>query len=166
MPTPDVIQGVDLPLYSDPANIPDDLAAIYYALLSRGIPRFSTIAQRDAAYPSPTNGQVVYVSGDRTLYLRDGGSWQVLWRSMGMHYAKRLDYSGTITANGTLTISFDFPTGLFTSSPAILATPIGSGGTITAMATANAQGGTVTLTNRGTSASTGGVVSVLAMPVT
>ncbi|MEV8177184.1 hypothetical protein AB0O99_03950 [Cellulosimicrobium funkei] len=57
MPTPDTIQGIPLADYDDPPAIPDDLRTLFYALMARAIPRFSTTAQRDTAYPVPVDGQ-------------------------------------------------------------------------------------------------------------
>ncbi|MBN0039395.1 hypothetical protein JN535_04295 [Cellulosimicrobium cellulans] len=73
MPTPDTIQGIDLPTYDDPPGVPDDLSLIWYAMISRGVPRFSNGAQRDAAYPSPTAGQLCAVAG--ALQLFNGTAW-------------------------------------------------------------------------------------------
>ncbi|WP_454044413.1 hypothetical protein [Cellulosimicrobium sp. Marseille-Q8652] len=83
MPTPDLIQGVDLPIYDDPPAIPDDLALIYYALLQRAVPRFSNTAARNTAYPSPTDGQLAVTGSGTSLvvWAAVSGTWRDLWRA-------------------------------------------------------------------------------------
>ncbi|MFE6228899.1 hypothetical protein [Cellulosimicrobium sp. NPDC057862] len=79
MPAPDTIQGIDLPTYDDPPAIPDDVALIWYAMISRGVPRFSNTAARDAAYPSPTTGQLAWVNGLGLTLFAGTLPWRVLY---------------------------------------------------------------------------------------
>lgn len=82
MPTPDLIQAVDLPIYSDAPAVPDDLATVWYEGLKRAIPRFSNAAQRDAAYPSPTQGQSCWVDSLLAEQVYQSG-WKNKWTAPG-----------------------------------------------------------------------------------
>ncbi|WP_454728978.1 hypothetical protein [Cellulosimicrobium protaetiae] len=83
MPTPDTIQGVDLPTYDDPPAIPDDVALIWYAMISRGIPRFSNDAALEAAYPAPTEGQVAWIQAEQRLAVFAGAPTDdARWRTL------------------------------------------------------------------------------------
>jgi len=64
-----------LPDYTDPANIATYLKNLFDFLGSRAVPRYNTIADRDAELSSPANGQLAWVAADSTLYMRSGGAW-------------------------------------------------------------------------------------------
>lgn len=74
MPTPDVIQAIDLPTFGDAPAVPTHLADTWYAMISRGLPRFANMTALNTAYPSPTAGQAAIVNG--VLYLYVGAAWQ------------------------------------------------------------------------------------------
>lgn len=77
MPTPDTVQGVPLPTFDDPPAVPNDIAASWYALMSRAVPRFINTAARDAAYPNPVDGQMCITGSAPTTraWMGQGGSW-------------------------------------------------------------------------------------------
>lgn len=85
MASPDTIQAVQLPDYDDPPAIPDDLRTVFYALMSRSVPRFSGEAARDAAYPSPVDGQLCMTGSGTTLrmWTAVGGEWLQFARMAG-----------------------------------------------------------------------------------
>jgi alkylation response protein AidB-like acyl-CoA dehydrogenase len=76
MPTPDLIQGINLPDYEDAPAVPEHLADVWYAMIGRGAPRFANNAARSAAYPSPTLGQLAWTSDSSTLWIY---TWVKLW---------------------------------------------------------------------------------------
>lgn len=82
MPTPDVVQGIDLPTFADAPAVPDDIANTYYANLARAIPRFANTGQRDAAYPSPTQGQSCWLDSLLAEQVYQSG-WKNKWVAPG-----------------------------------------------------------------------------------
>lgn len=84
MPTPDLIQGVSLPTMGDPPAVPTDLANTWYAAIGRGVPRFSSIAQRDAAYSSPADGQYCYVGGAEKAFYVGNSGWKLHTRTAAL----------------------------------------------------------------------------------
>ncbi len=102
MPTPDVIQGTDLPAYTDAPAIPDDVATIFYSLLARGIPRFANTDARNAAYPSPAEQQMCAVAGVGVQIVRSG-QWTTIWAptdGVWSNYTPTLD--GVTVGNGVV----------------------------------------------------------------
>lgn len=80
MPLIDQWQGfTGLPDFSDPPAIPTDLKALFDFLASRAIPRYASVAARDAELTSPTDGQMAWVDATATLYVCSGGGWQTVW---------------------------------------------------------------------------------------
>jgi hypothetical protein len=80
MPTPDTVQGIQLPTFDDPPAVPNDLSLVWYAAIGRAVPRFSGTAARDAAFPSPVDGQMC-VTGTGTnlqLWLAVAGAWRAI----------------------------------------------------------------------------------------
>jgi len=76
MPTP--VTGIVTPTYSP--STWDDLAAMAAALEALGVPRFATTGARDAAIPSPVQGQVCAVAGVLQIF---NGSWSAVTGSGG-----------------------------------------------------------------------------------
>lgn len=74
MPTPDLIQAINLPTFGDAPAIPAHIADTWYAMIGRGLPRFANMTALGTAYPSPTAGQAAIVNG--VLYLYVDGSWE------------------------------------------------------------------------------------------
>lgn len=74
MPTPDLIQGVNLPTFGDAPAVPTDIANSWYAGIARAIPRFANASQRETAYPTPSAGQFAWVGNG--LYHYVGGAWK------------------------------------------------------------------------------------------
>jgi hypothetical protein len=80
MPLTDQWQGFGgLPNFGDPSNIPTDLKGMFDFLAARAVPRYASIAARDAELASPVAGQVAWVDADNTMYVHQGGAWRVLW---------------------------------------------------------------------------------------
>lgn len=113
MTSPDTIQGVELPNYDDPPAIPDDLRVVFYALMSRAVPRFSNTAARDMAYPSPTDGQMCTTGSGSTLRMWVGiaGEWVItgfvstdVWQSANPHVAGYTTI--TFDANGAADLEY------------------------------------------------------------
>jgi hypothetical protein len=97
MPTPDLIQGIDLPVYGDAPAVPDHLADIWYAAIQRGLPRFANTAARDTAYPAPTDGQFCWVTSLLAAQVYQSG-WKTFWASPGGVVKREvLTGSGVIT---------------------------------------------------------------------
>jgi hypothetical protein len=101
MPTNEPLQGFQLPTPDDPAAIPDDLARLTGDLISIATPRYATAAQRDAAFPSPTDGQHAWVAAENAVYVRSGGAWRPLWTG----------FVGWTTLPGTLASGWSIPSG-------------------------------------------------------
>jgi len=104
MPSPDTIQAVELPDYDDPPAIPDDLRVLFYALMSRAVPRFSNTAARDAAYPSPVDGQLCMTGSGTTLrmWTAVGGDWLPFARTSGDGlWAADMPPSGSVAYQST-----------------------------------------------------------------
>ncbi|SDG20475.1 hypothetical protein SAMN04487781_3999 [Cellulosimicrobium cellulans] len=103
MTSPDTIQAIELPDYDDPPAIPDDLRVLFYALMSRAVPRFSNTDARDAAYPSPVDGQLCMTGSGTTLRMWTGvgGDWLAFARSSGSGlWAAEMPPSGSVAVNG------------------------------------------------------------------
>jgi len=112
MPTPDTKQGIDLPNYGDAPAVPDDISRIYYANLERGLPRFANTAARDAAYPSPTDGQFCWVDAEKAIYVGRSG-WQLFTRTAAMPSPSTSHAVGTQSV--TATTAGALPTGVSSS---------------------------------------------------
>lgn len=102
MPTPDLIQGVNLPSFGDAPAVPTDIANTWYAAIARGLPRFANTAARDTAYPSPTNGQACWVDSLLAVQIYQSG-WKDIWKSpgAGVWQAYTPTTPGTTLGNGT-----------------------------------------------------------------
>lgn len=82
MPVVDPLQGATfLPGWNEPYQVPQTISDMYQFLLSRSIPRFTTTAERDAAYPAPVTGQQAFAAG--VLYVRSVSAWVALWSTAG-----------------------------------------------------------------------------------
>lgn len=82
MATADTIQGVELPTPDDQPAIPDHLAALWYAMIARGLPRFSTVDMRDERIGSPVDGMACITgSGTTTRLWMALGGWRELARA-------------------------------------------------------------------------------------
>lgn len=102
MPTPDTVQGTDLPTYTDPPAIPDDVATTFYSLMARSVPRFSSTDARDAAYPSPAEQQMCAVAGVGLQIVRNG-QWTTIWATtdgVWSSYTPTID--GVTVGNGSV----------------------------------------------------------------
>lgn len=77
MPTPDTVQGVSLPTFDDPPAVPNDLSLVWYAMIARGVPRFSGTAARDLAYPNPADGQMCITGSAPNIrsWMGQAGEW-------------------------------------------------------------------------------------------
>ncbi|KON72609.1 hypothetical protein M768_13965 [Cellulosimicrobium cellulans F16] len=77
MPTPDTVQGVSLPTFDDPPAVPNDLSLVWYAMIARGVPRFSGTAARDLAYPNPADGQMCVTGSAPNIrsWIGQAGQW-------------------------------------------------------------------------------------------
>lgn len=97
MPVTDPLQGATfLPAWTEPYQVPQTIADMYQFLLSRGIPRFTTTAERDAAYPAPTTGQVAFAETTLWIY---STTWKRLW-------SVPIDWTNTnIVAGGGVSLS-------------------------------------------------------------
>ena len=70
------LTGTPVPtLPKGPVDIPADNRALVDKLETFTIPRFATVAARDAAIPTPVAGQVVYITADDSLYKSTGANW-------------------------------------------------------------------------------------------
>ncbi|MCZ2261595.1 hypothetical protein [Isoptericola sp. QY 916] len=88
-----------LPDYTDPSNIPTFLKDLFDFLGARAVPRYASIAERDAELSSPVNGQLCWVTADNAVYVRSGGEWRVLWRaSLQLTTAPLGGVSGSLTS--------------------------------------------------------------------
>ena len=58
-----------LPDYTDPSNIPPYLKNLFDFLGARAIPRYNTIADRDAELSSPANGMLCWVAAENAVYV-------------------------------------------------------------------------------------------------
>jgi hypothetical protein len=108
MASPDTIQAIELPDYDDPPAIPDDLRVLFYALMSRATPRFSNTAARDAAYPSPVDGQLCMTGSGTTLrmWTAVGGTWLAFARNSGNGlWSAEMPPSQSLAVNGQRAVS-------------------------------------------------------------
>jgi hypothetical protein len=105
VPVTDPLQGATfLPAWNDTYQIPQTIQDLYQFLLDRSIPRFDTLPDLEAAYPSPSVGKLGWA--DNLLYLRTpAGDWQAIWSAPGPGIWQ--DYTPTLTnvtlGNGTIT---------------------------------------------------------------
>lgn len=61
---------------------PSDPLAPFEQLLARGVPpRFDSLADATAQITGLADGQLIYVTSDKTYYGRSGGQWHVIWSS-------------------------------------------------------------------------------------
>ena len=104
-----------LPDYTDPSNIPTYLQDLFNVLASRAVPRYNTVAERDAELASPPNGAICSVAG--VLYTRRANGWRRL-------YAENRTEAGSVsisfggTPSGSASIAFATP---FTAAPIVVA---------------------------------------------
>jgi hypothetical protein len=75
MPTSTPINGLQVPLLADQANIESATHPLANAIDSLVIARFSTLTARNTAIPSPTFGQMCSVSATGELYMYNGSAW-------------------------------------------------------------------------------------------
>lgn len=139
MPTPDLIQGINLPTFGDAPAVPTHIADIWYAAISRGNPRFANTAARDAAYPTPTNGQKcwvdallaeqIYQSGWKNTWIAPGpGVWQaytpaVFGITTSAVTAQYCSVGGLITVRAKITASGAATAEITVNLPVAAATP-------------------------------------------
>lgn len=69
------VQGGPYPLPADPPDGPNQMAAIVTWAAGRTVMRFATTAARDAALPTPTAGQLAYITGTGVLQFYSGSTW-------------------------------------------------------------------------------------------
>lgn len=96
------------PVASAVPNVPQDIQNLASDLDRKVIPPFSTVSARDAAIPSPTQGQCCTVAGNFHTY--DGSSWR--WQRRGYT-------SGVTDSGGNLVIPHSLgttPTGVLLAS--------------------------------------------------
>lgn len=117
MPTPDPIQGIDLPTYEDPPAVPDDLARVLGAALERSLSRFPNTSARNAAFPSPEEGQPCWVGGgvDEFQIFWDG-DWRTVWSPTDTDWIPLTVQSGAGWGTGPLYLSVRNRTAFFMSN--------------------------------------------------
>ena len=141
-----------LPDYSDPGTIATYLQNLFNFVGARAVPRYTTVAARDAELSSPADGQLAWVTSGSTLYIRAAGAWQVAWqpedtwkpltltngwtnavagsaryrkdRAGNVHVQGRLN-SGT-SGTGQSAAAFTLPTGYRHTNPTFLRLPCGT----------------------------------------
>lgn len=134
MPVTDPLQGATfLPAWSDPYQIPQTIQDMYQFLLARGIPRFTTTAERDAAFPSPVPGQMAFAAGALYMYSTSVASWRIMWRpDMPAQAEVSLGSSQIITSASFAGLPTPVSTSLVLPGPAVvrleLAAVFGNGG--------------------------------------
>ncbi|MFD2792592.1 hypothetical protein ACFS27_03425 [Promicromonospora vindobonensis] len=134
MPVTDPLQGATfIPSWQDAYQLPQTIADMYAFLLARGIPQFTTTAERDGAYPAPADGQMAWA--DEALYIYYGG-WVALWTPpnpstilAGSGYTtnatSEISSAGWITLSGTLTkVSGDLVRGVTIGTVALEHRPV------------------------------------------
>lgn len=89
------INALPSPTDASPNDPPIHFEALNNQLDTRLLPRFTTIAARDAAITSPVNGMSCWVDTPGLFYDRVGGAWVVRTR------APRFTTTGTIANSGT-----------------------------------------------------------------
>jgi len=105
MPVTDPLQGATfLPAWDDPYQLPQTVQDLYQFLLDRGIPRYTTLEELNASYPSPSPGKMAWAGN--VLYIRPPvGTWAVFWSAPGLGVWQ--DYTPTLTnvtlGNGSIT---------------------------------------------------------------
>lgn len=77
MPTTATKQGITMPTFGDAPAVPTDLLNLWNDMISRGLPRYASTAQRDTEWPSPTEGQHAVAAG--VLYVYQGAAWKRVW---------------------------------------------------------------------------------------
>lgn len=83
MPVTDPLQGATfLPAWGEAYQMPQTIQDLYQFLLDRGIPRYTTLEELNAAYPSPTPGKFAW-AGSAAYVRTPAGAWQVFWSAPG-----------------------------------------------------------------------------------
>lgn len=66
--------GLRYPVSGDSPNVAQHIQNLANDVQTYTLPRFTTIAARNAAFPSPATGQACIVNG--TLHVRDASAWR------------------------------------------------------------------------------------------
>jgi hypothetical protein len=69
------VNALPYPAADDAPNGPSQIGALAQALDNKLVPRFTNATARNAAIPSPVNGQMAWTTGDKRLWVYDGSAW-------------------------------------------------------------------------------------------
>ncbi|MFD2839323.1 hypothetical protein ACFSYH_01895 [Populibacterium corticicola] len=77
------LQGFPIPEPDEANDIPEDLMTLVNEIEKTVVQRYATLAARNAANPSPNDGEVCYVESENAYYVRLNGAWRIAYSDTG-----------------------------------------------------------------------------------